>query len=46
MEIRVVIATILSRYKLKLVSDPNPDLVASSNLKPGEPIKVRVHERA
>ena len=46
MEIRVVLATILSQYELELVSNPNPDLVASSNLKPGEPIKVRVHERA
>ncbi len=46
LEMRIVIASILDRYELELVSDPDPDLITSSTLKPEEPIKIRVHERA
>jgi cytochrome P450 len=45
MEMKTVLATVLRRFDLELVSDPEPELVASSNLKPGEPIEVRMHER-
>jgi cytochrome P450 len=40
MELKVVLATVLRSYRLDLVSDPNPELVASTNLKPGEPIEI------
>jgi len=42
MEMKTVLATILLEYRFELVSDPNPELIASSNLKPGEPIEIRL----
>jgi cytochrome P450 len=45
MEMKTVLATILRDYRFELVSTADPELVASSNLKPGEPIELRVHER-
>jgi cytochrome P450 len=45
MEMQVVLATILRRYDLELVSDPEPELAPSSNLRPAEPIEIRVRER-
>jgi len=44
MEMKTVLATILNEYSLELVSDPDPDLIASTNLKPGEPIEIELHE--
>ncbi|RYJ08670.1 cytochrome P450 [Halogeometricum borinquense] len=46
MEMKTVIASILRRYEFELVSDPDPELIASSNLKPAEDIEIRVSERA
>lgn len=40
MEMKTVVATILRRFELELVSDSIPDLVAISNLEPGEPIDI------
>ena len=45
MEMKTVVATLLREYELELVSDSDPDLVASSNLRPGGPVEVRVHSR-
>lgn len=45
MEMKTVLATIFSDYTCELVSDPDPELIASSNLKPGEPIEVRLDAR-
>lgn len=45
MEMKTVLATILREYTLELASNPNPDLIASTNLKPGEPIEIGLHER-
>jgi len=45
MEMKTVLATIFSDYTLDLVSNSRPDLIASSNLKPGEPVKIRLDER-
>jgi len=45
MEMKTVLATILSEYSFELVSDPNPELIASTNLKPGGPIEIRFHDR-
>jgi cytochrome P450 len=45
MEMKTVLATILRDYRFELVSAAEPELVASSNLKPGEPIELRIHER-
>ena len=45
MEMKTVLATILSEYTFELASNPNPDLIASTNLKPGEPIEIELHER-
>ncbi|WP_238994000.1 cytochrome P450 [Halobellus captivus] len=42
MEMKVVLATILGEYTFELSSDPNPDLIASTNLKPGEPIEIKL----
>ncbi|SFH06176.1 Cytochrome P450 [Halopelagius inordinatus] len=44
MEMKTVLATILDNYAFRLVSDPNPDLIASTNLKPGEPIEIKLDE--
>lgn len=44
MEMKTVLATILDEYCFKLVSEPNPDLIASTNLKPGEPIEIKLDE--
>ncbi|PHQ38095.1 hypothetical protein DJ69_13415 [Halorubrum persicum] len=46
MEMKTVLATILSEYTFELSSDPDPDLIASTNLKPDEPIRVKLHEHA
>lgn len=45
MEMKTVLATIFSDYTLELVSNPDPELIASSNLKPGEPIQIRLDKR-
>lgn len=45
MEMKTVLATVLRRFELELASDPEPDLLPSSNLKPNEAVEVRVHER-
>ncbi|RZV10474.1 cytochrome P450 [Natrinema hispanicum] len=45
MEMKTVLATILREYTFNLVSDPDPDLIASTNLKPDEPIEIKLHER-
>jgi len=45
MEMKTVLATILSEYTFELASNPTPDLIASTNLKPGEPIEIELHER-
>jgi cytochrome P450 len=45
MEMKAVLATVLDEYSFELVSDPDPDLIASTNLKPGEPIEVELHEQ-
>jgi len=45
MEMKTVLATIFGEYAVELVSDPEPELIASTNLKPGEPIEVRLEER-
>ena len=45
MEMKTVLATILDEYSLELVSDPDPDLIASTNLKPGEPIEIELQKR-
>jgi len=45
MEMKTVLATIISEYTFELASNPNPDLIASTNLKPGEPIEIELHKR-
>lgn len=45
MEMKTVLATIFSNYTFGLASNQSPDLIASSNLKPGEPIKIKLDER-
>lgn len=45
MEMKTVLAAILGEYTFELTSNPNPDLIASTNLKPGEPIEIELHER-
>ncbi|WP_396613939.1 cytochrome P450 (plasmid) [Haloferax sp. S1W] len=45
-EMQIVIASILRRYELELVSDPDPDLITSSTLKPGNPVEICVHEQS
>jgi cytochrome P450 len=45
MEMKTVLATILSEYTFEPASNPNPDLIASTNLKPGEPIEIELHKR-
>ncbi|MFC7019202.1 MULTISPECIES: cytochrome P450 [Haloarcula] len=42
MEMKTVLATILDEYSVTLVSEPDPDLIASSNLEPGGPIEIDV----
>lgn len=44
MEMKTVLATILDEYSFELFSDPDPDLIASTNLKPGEPIEIELQE--
>lgn len=44
MEMKTILATILDSYTFELASDPNPDLIASTNLKPGDPIEIELHE--
>jgi len=46
MEMKTVLATILSKYTFELSSDSDPDLIASTNLKPGEPIRIKLDEHA
>ncbi len=46
MEAKVVLATVLREFELELVSDPEPELIASSNLQPAEPVEVRVRRRS
>ncbi|UTF55639.1 cytochrome P450 [Natronosalvus rutilus] len=46
MEMKTVLATILSEYTFELVSEPEPDLIASTNLKPSGPIKLKLRERS
>ena len=43
MEMKTVLATVLDEYSFELVSDPDPDLIASANLKPGDPIEIDLH---
>jgi cytochrome P450 len=45
MEMKTVLTTILNDYTFELASNPNPDLIASTNLKPGEPIEIELHKR-
>jgi cytochrome P450 len=45
MEMKVVLATALREYAFDLASDPNPELVASTNLKPDERVEIEVRER-
>ncbi|SFH40190.1 Cytochrome P450 [Halorubrum aquaticum] len=45
MEMKTVLATILSEYTFELASEPNPELVASTNLKPGDPIEISLSQR-
>ena len=44
MQMKTVLATILDEYSFELVSDPGPDLIASTNLKPAEPIEIELQE--
>lgn len=44
MEMKTILATILSEYTFELASNPDPELIASTNLKPGEPIRIELHE--
>lgn len=44
MEMKVVLATILRRYRFDLRSDPDPELVPSTNLRPGDTIEIELHE--
>nr|WP_276278658.1 cytochrome P450 [Halomicroarcula sp. SYNS111] len=45
MEMKTVLATLLDEYSFELVSDPDPDLIASTNLKPGGPIEIALDVR-
>ncbi|QCS43609.1 cytochrome P450 [Natrinema versiforme] len=45
MEMKTVLATILREFTFELASNPDPDLIASTNLKPGEQIQIELHER-
>jgi cytochrome P450 len=45
MEMKTVLATILREYTFELASEPNPDLIASTNLKPGDAIEIELRER-
>jgi cytochrome P450 len=45
MEMKTVLTTILNDYTFELASNLNPDLIASTNLKPGEPIQIELHKR-
>ncbi|WP_415381790.1 cytochrome P450 [Halosimplex sp. TS25] len=45
LEAKVVLATLLQRYHLELVSDPSLDLVATITARPRNPVLMRVHER-
>lgn len=45
LEAKVVLATLLQRYHLELVSSPELDLVATITARPQKPVKMRVHER-
>nr|WP_274323901.1 cytochrome P450 [Halosimplex aquaticum] len=45
LEAKVVLATLLQRYHLELVSDPSLDLVATITSRPRNPVLMRVHER-
>ncbi|MFD1600357.1 cytochrome P450 [Halobellus rarus] len=44
MEMKTILAAILSEYSFELVSDPNPKLITSTNLRPAEPIEIELHE--
>ena len=43
MEMKTVLATVLDEYSFELVSDPDPDLIASTNLKPADSIEIDLH---
>lgn len=45
MAMKTILAVLCRNYEFELVSDPNPELIASSNLKPGEDIEIRLNER-
>ncbi|MFB6140303.1 MAG: cytochrome P450 [Halosimplex sp.] len=45
LEARVVLATLLQRYHLELVSSPDPDLIATITARPRDPVLVRIHDR-
>ncbi|WP_123534152.1 cytochrome P450 [Halosimplex salinum] len=45
LEAKVVLATLLQRYHLELVSDPSLDLVATITARPRDPVMMRIHER-
>ncbi|WP_436924566.1 cytochrome P450 [Halosimplex amylolyticum] len=45
LEAKVVLATLLQRYHLELVSDPSLDLVATITARPRDPVLMRIHER-
>ncbi len=45
LEMKLVVATLLDRFELTLLSDPDPELSPGVTLQPDEPVRVRVHER-
>ena len=45
LEARLVLATILRRYHLELVSDPQLDLRPSITARPRDPVEMRIHDR-
>lgn len=45
LEARLVLATLLQRYHLELVSEPSIDLVATITARPRDAVLMRVHER-
>jgi cytochrome P450 len=45
LELRLVLATIVRRADLELVSDPDPDLRMSATLTPRTDVEARVRKR-
>ncbi|MFB6136709.1 MAG: cytochrome P450 [Halobacteriaceae archaeon] len=46
LEARLVLATLLRRHHLELVSDPSLELVPTITARPRDPVRMRVHERS